>query len=176
MSRWFWLLATLTSGVLITVTVMLAAPAEEAFADRTVRFGLRGAQIDPPGGAGGSTRDRIEPGVIIINSGTTLDFRNIGAPHRVAIYDKNLMKDGVAPTTFLDINATAGAGNFLDDPAGRLALGASGADLSHRFINTTGALEQYLVICAFRPHFQHYGMAAYVLVRPQGAGDRDDDD
>jgi hypothetical protein len=155
------------------MTIMLASP-EESSADRTIRFGLRGAQIDPPGGAGGATRDRIEPPVIITNSGSTLDFRNFGAPHRVAIYDKNLMKNSTgAPTTFLDVTATAGTGTFLDDPVGRLALGAPGADLSYQFTNTTGALEQYLVICAFRPHFQNYGMAAIVLVRPNTDPDHD---
>jgi hypothetical protein len=147
---------------------LMAAQPEATSADRSVRFGLPGSRIDPPRGAGGATRDRVEPPVLIVNSGTTLDFRNIGAPHQVAVYDKNLAKNGTTPpTTFADITTTTGGPFFIDDPGGRLALGASGADLSFTFRNTTGAVEQYLVICAFKPHFVDYGMSTVVLVRPE---------
>jgi plastocyanin len=132
-----------------------------------VRFGLPGEAIDPPAAAGGSTRDRVEPPVIIIGSGDTINYVNIGPPHRVAIYDKDLAKNGTTPpTTFADINTAAGTGLFLDDPIGRLTVGDPGASISWTFTNTTGAVEQYLVICAFRPHFVDYGMSQIVLVTP----------
>jgi hypothetical protein len=133
-----------------------------------VRFGLPGDPIDPPGQAGGgATRDRVDPPVIVISSGQTINYLNEGAPHRVAIYDKNLAKNGTpAPTTLADINATAGTGTFLDDPVGRLSLGGPGESVSWTFTNTTGAMEQYVVICVFRPHFVNYAQAQVVLVRP----------
>jgi hypothetical protein len=132
-----------------------------------VQFGLAGEAIDPPRAAGGSTRDRVDPPVIIIRSGESINYVNAGAPHQVAIYDKNLAKNGTTPpTTFADIDTAAGTGTFLDDPVGRLTLGGPGVSVSTAFINTTGAVEQYLVICAFRPHFVDYGMAQIVLVTP----------
>jgi hypothetical protein len=134
----------------------------------TVRFGLPGDPIDPPGPAGGgSTRDRVDPPVIVIDSGQSINYANEGAPHRVAIYTKGLAKNGSGPTTTLaDINEAAGTGDLLDDPVGRLTLAAPGANVSWTFTNTSGAVEQYLVICAFRPHFVNYAMSQVVLVRP----------
>jgi plastocyanin len=134
---------------------------------KTARFGLPGDPIDPPAGAGGGTRDRVDPPSIIIKSGEAITYENQGAPHRVAIYDSGLTKNGTAaPTTLADIAETAGTGTFLDDPAGRLLLAAPGEDVTWTFTNTSGALEQYLVICAFRPHFADYGMSQVILVMP----------
>jgi hypothetical protein len=136
-----------------------------------VRFGLPGDPIDPPGQAGGgATRDRVDPPVIIIDSGQTINYVNAGDPHRVAIYDRGLTKNGSgATTTLADINEAAGTGMFLDDPVGRLTVGAPGASVSWTFINPTATVQQYLVICAFRPHFVNYAHAQVVLVRPDNA-------
>ncbi len=133
-----------------------------------VRFGLPGDPADPPGPAGGgATRDRVDPPVIVIKSGDTINYVNAGDPHQVAIYNKNLTKNGSGPTTTLaDINVNAGSGFLLDDPVGRLALGSAGANVTWTFTNTTGSVEQYLVICAFRPHLVDNGMAQFVLVKP----------
>jgi hypothetical protein len=135
-----------------------------------VKFGLPGDPIDPPGQqGGGATRDRVDPPVIIINSGDTINYVNDGGVHRVAVYDKNLAKNGSGPTTTLaDINEAAGTGFFLDDPVGRLALGAPAESVSWTFTNTSSAVQQYVVICAFRPHFVDNAMAQTVLVRPPG--------
>jgi hypothetical protein len=132
-----------------------------------VEFGLPGSPLDPPAGAGGATRDRVVPEVIVIESGQTVFYENEGAPHQLAIYDKNLTKNGTtAPTTLLDVNDSAGTGTLLDDPVGRLGLASPGADVYWTFTNTSGSVEQYLVICAFRPHFQNFAMAQFILVRP----------
>ncbi len=133
----------------------------------SVHFGLRGDPVDPPPPLGGATRDRVQPPVLVIRSGDTVNFLNLGQPHQVAIYDKNLTKNGTSvPTTLADINATAGTGTFLDDPVGRLALGAPGQTINFTFTNTTGEVEQYLVICAFRPHFVDSAMSTVILVTP----------
>jgi hypothetical protein len=133
-----------------------------------VKFGLAGDPIDPPGQlGGGSTRDRVDPPVIVINSGDTVNYINAGAPHRVAIYDRGLTKNGSGPTTTLsDITDSAGTGTFLDDPVGRLALGGVGTNVSWTFTNPTNTAQQYLVICAFRPHFTENGQFQFVIVRP----------
>ena len=133
-----------------------------------MKFGVTGDPNDPPSITGyGSTRDRVDPPVIVIKSGDTVNYVNSGFPHQVAVYGKGLTKNGsLAPTTFADINVAAGTGAFIDDPVGRLTQGEVGANVSWTFTNTTGAVEQYVVICTFRPHFVDYAMAQIVLVTP----------
>jgi hypothetical protein len=133
MTRKVWLVATMISAVAMGLVMMLASPTETQ-ANIAVRFGLPGNPIDPAGPAGGgATHDRVDPEVILLSSGATLDIMNQGGQHRIAIYDKNLTKNGSGPTTtYLDITDTAGSGNFLDDPVGRLFLGAPGASTSTR--------------------------------------------
>jgi plastocyanin len=172
-----WLRAIATIGAAATIfSIGLVSNSRVGRADdngegahRTVQFGLEGSEFDPAGPAGGgSTRDRNRPGALVVKSGTTVTFENFGAPHRIALYDAGLTKNGSGPTTtFADIVATAGAGTFLDDPAGRLAVEAAGADLTYEFTNTSGGVKQYLAICAFRPHFTNYGQATFILVRPE---------
>ncbi len=167
MSRKVRILVAVASLIVSVLSVMLVSPLTSQAATIRVHFGLAGDPIDPPAGAGGATRDRVQPPFLIIRSGDTVEFVNIGAPHRVAIYDKNLPKNGTnPPTTLADIDSAAGTGTFLDDPVGRLALGDTGQTIHYTFTNTTGAVEQYLVICAFRPHFVDYGMSTVVLVTP----------
>lgn len=159
----------LLSAALLSGTATTTADGGGRRAQRTVDFGLEGSEFDPAGPAGGgSTRDRNKPDALVVKSGTTVTFENFGAPHRVALYDAGLVKNGSGPTTTLaDIVPTAGVGTFLDDPAGRLALEAPGADLTYTFTNTSGTVKQYLAICAFRPHFTNYAQATFILVRPE---------
>ncbi len=59
-----------------------------------VRFGLVGDPADPPQAAGGSTRDRNEPGVVVVRRGDTVDFLNrSGGQHQVAVYGAGLNYD-----------------------------------------------------------------------------------
>jgi plastocyanin len=116
------------------------------------------------------TRDRNDPPVIYVRSGTTVEFQNIeGSPHRVAIYDQGLSKNGSNNlTTLRDITYTPGVPpSAIDDPVGRLypavgPLPANWAGASVSFTFTTPG--QYLVICAFRPHLENFGQSTFVIV------------
>ena len=128
-----------------------------------VQFASAGEPWDPGGGSGGVTEDRNHPPVISIRSGTTVEFQNFGMPHVVAVYDRGLNKNGTTNnlTTFRDIVYVPGAPpSVINDPVGRLAMGASGTSLEYTFEEPG----QYLVICAFRPHFENYGQSTYVIV------------
>lgn len=127
-----------------------------------VQFGLPGESWDPPGGAGGVTRDRNQPSLISIRSGTTVEFQSAGRPHVVAVYDHGLNKNGTTNnlTTFRDITYVSGQPGVIADVDGRLALGVQGESLDYTFTEPG----QYLVICAFRAHFEDFGQATYVVV------------
>jgi len=124
-----------------------------------VQFGLPGESWDPSGGAGGVTRDRNQPSLISIRSGTTVEFQNAGGPHRIAIYDHGI--GGL--TTFLDVTGPV-VSNVIQPNAtpGETLVGPLGAgeSTSYRF-DEPG---QYLVICAFNPHFRNFGQATFVVV------------
>ena len=134
-----------------------------------VQFGLAGEPWDPAAGGGGVTRDRNVPDLITVRSGTTVDFENIGAPHRISIYNHgiNSVVGGVLETnnrtTLVDvtgsvvtnvIQANAVAGQTLVGPL------ASGASTSYTFSEPG----QYLVICSFNPHFRNFAQATFVIV------------
>jgi plastocyanin len=129
-----------------------------------VEFGLPGEAWDPGGPQGGGvTRDRVEPNLLQIKSGTTVDF-NVLAGHRVLVYDHGL--GGV--TNFADVNATNVVTPAPPGPpviaaeAGKTLLGptASGQSVSLKFEEPG----QYLIICAVQPHFLNFGMAMFVVV------------
>jgi len=125
-----------------------------------VQFGLAGEPWDPAGPAGGGvTRDRNQPSLISIRSGTTVEFQNSGTPHRISIYDHGI---GGA-TTFLDVTGTV-VSNVIQPNAnpGETLVGPlpAGQSTSYKF-DEPG---QYLVICAFNPHFRNFGQATFVVV------------
>jgi plastocyanin len=63
-------------------------------ATHRVLFGLVGDPADPPMAAGGTTRDRNDPGAIVIKRGDTVDFINrSGGMHQVAVYAAGLNYD-----------------------------------------------------------------------------------
>ena len=124
-----------------------------------VQFGLPGESWDLLGGAGGVTRDRNQPSLISIRSGTTVEFQNAGTPHRISIYDHGI--GGL--TTFLDVTGPlAGPVIQPNTTPGETLVGplASGESTSFTFTEPG----QYLVICAFNPHFRNYGQSTYVVV------------
>jgi plastocyanin len=137
-----------------------------------VQFGLPGVQ--------GAERDRNGYSMITVNAGTPIVFWNrSGWGHQVAVYDKDLAKNGTtAGTTLADITIPAG-GTRIDDAVGRLALGPDpasvgcngpdfcapltqgGTDFTYTF-STPGT---YLVICNIRPHLVNYAQATFVVVK-----------
>ena len=124
-----------------------------------VQFGSPGESWDLPGGAGGVTRDRNQPSLISVRSATTVEFQNAGAPHRISIYDHGI--GGL--TTFLDVTGSV-VSNVIQPNAtpGETLVGplASGESTSFTFTEPG----QYLVICAFNPHFRNFGQATFVVV------------
>ena len=174
------IIATTALGLLVMVLIVsqTLSSAEAGGKGKNVKFGVKG---DLPGQS-----DSIK-GPIIIKSGQTVNFKVGGSGfHRVAIYDRNLGPDtfrGTSDleTTFNSIDVSLGGGPLIDDPTGRLALGASPLpftpderldgrlDLSFTF-DEPG---QYLVICAVRGHFVNYGMAAFVIVEEKKKGKKD---
>lgn len=124
--------AALVAGT--AVGALLVSAADEP-PTRTVMFGLVGDPADPPAGAGGATRDRNEPGAIVVKRGTTVLFNNrSGGMHQVAVYDKGLNYDqpGCGGPTTPCANVTSLAdltlpptvpswGNFIVPPDGSLA-------------------------------------------------------
>jgi plastocyanin len=137
-----------------------------------VQFGLPGENsVD---------RDRNSYTILTVNAGTPVTFWNrSGWGHQVAIYDKDLAKNGSpAGTTLADITLPT-TGVRVDDPVGRLALGPAPADfgcggpafcdrltkgetdLTYTF-KTPGT---YLVICNVLPHVQNYAQSTFVVVK-----------
>ena len=124
-----------------------------------VQFGLPGESWDPSGGAGGVTRDRVQPSLISIRSGTTVDFQNAGGPHRISIYDHGI--GGL--TTLLDV--TGPVVSRVTQPnatAGETLVGPLDPGVSASYMFTEPG--QYLVICSFDPHFRNFGQAMFVVV------------
>jgi plastocyanin len=127
----------------------------------------------------GVERDRNSQSLMKVKAGTPVVFWNrSGWGHQVAIYDKDLAKNGsAAGTTFADITVPA-AGTQINDAVGRLALGPSPADFGcagPAFCTplTKGVIDfsytfrtpgTYLVICNVLPHFVNYGHATFVVV------------
>ena len=117
------------------VGVVLVGPHDTKAASVQVRFGLVGDPADPPAGAGGSTRDRNEPGNVVIRRGDTVDFLNrSGGMHQVAVYGAGLNYDqpgcGAAAspcnnlTVLSDITVLPGPlpwGNWIAPPDGSIA-------------------------------------------------------
>lgn len=88
----------LASGLVIAAVAisagLLMRPDDGKAASIQVRFGLAGDPADPAAAAGGSTRDRNEPGAIVIKRGDTVDFLNrSGGMHQVAVYGTGLNYD-----------------------------------------------------------------------------------
>src|SRR5262249_33555445 len=85
-------------------------------------------QFGMPGSAS-VERDRNNQAIITVGAGTPVVFWNrSGWGHQVAIYDKDLAKNGSPTgTTLADITLPK-TGTRVDDPEGRLALGPSPAE------------------------------------------------
>ena len=114
-----------------------------------------------------------------ISAGTPIVFWNrSGWSHQVAIYDKDLAKNGSpVGTTLADITLPA-TGVKVNDSDGRLALGPDPADFGcgpafcspltkgvTDFIYTFRTPGTYLVICNVLPHMQNYAQSTFVLVK-----------
>jgi plastocyanin len=130
-------------------------------------------------GESGAERDRNTQGILRVAAGTPVVFWNrSGWAHQVAVYDKDLAKNGSAVgTTLLDITVPT-SGTAINDAVGRLALGPSAADfgcggpafcapLTKGVIDFTYTFKTagtYLVICNVLPHFVNYAHATFVIV------------
>ena len=134
--RKVWLFAVALLAVPLAIgAVFLGRSEVTTAAGVTVMFGLVGDPADPPAGAGGITRDRSDPGAVVIKRGGTVDFINrSGGMHQVAVYGAGLNFDqqgcGTAAspcanlTTLADIIVLPGDqgwGNFISPPDGSQA-------------------------------------------------------
>jgi plastocyanin len=136
-----------------------------------VQFGLPGDT--------GAERDRNTQSLIRVRAGTPVVFWNrSGWSHQVAVYDKDLAKNGTAAgTTMADITLPS-SGTLINDEVGRLALGPNSAEFGCSgpafcapltkgvldFTYTFKTPGTYLVICNVLPHFVNYGHASFVVV------------
>jgi plastocyanin len=147
----------ITVGALVLVmlagaTIVAALPPA---GERTVVFGRteQGTGCAPPvcfDDASFHAVDKIIPGGLAVQSGTEVNFDVTGF-HAVAIYGP-----GKTPR---DINVTAFP--FVNDPAGRIALGGLFTDFSFTFASPG----KYLVICNVAPHFEESNMWIWVNVK-----------
>jgi plastocyanin len=164
-----FVIAAVSALIGAALVLLPSASAEEGGV--YVQFGLPSNE--------GVERDRNIPSILRVKTGTPVVFWNrSGWSHQVAIYDKDLAKNGSpVGTTLLDITVPPG-GTTIDDPVGRLALGPNSESLGCAGPNfcaplTKGGLDftytftspgTYLVICNIRPHFVNYAHHSFVIV------------
>lgn len=148
------------AAVLIVPAVVAADPDSSA----TVRFGNpdAGSPFPPPAfehDSSSNARDNLIPRTSVISAGGNVTF-DVAGFHQPAVYEA-----GTAPG---DINVPpfpVPFNLFIDDPNGRLALGAPVPGPWTPPANTFDTPGRYLVLCNVTPHFAFFNMYGWVIVK-----------
>ena len=160
--KWWALIAMLVVALaaLVVPAVVVADPDSSA----TVRFGNPdvGSPYPPPifeHDSSSNARDNLIPRTSVISAGGNVTF-DVAGFHQPAIYE--------AGTTPSDINVPpfpVPFNLFINDPDGRLALGAPAEGPWTPPAGTFDTPGRYLVLCNVTPHFAFFNMYGWVIVK-----------
>lgn len=160
--KWWALIAMLVVAMaaLVVPAVVVADPDSTA----TVRFGNPdvGSPYPPPTfehDSSSNARDNLTPRTSVISAGGNVTF-DVAGFHQPAIYE--------AGTTPSDINVPpfpVPFNLFINDPDGRIALGAPVEGPWTPPAGTFDTPGRYLVLCNVTPHFAFFNMYGWVIVK-----------
>lgn len=160
--KWWALIAMLVVAMaaLVVPAVVVADPDSTA----TVRFGNPdvGSPYPPPifeHDSSSNARDNLIPRTSVISAGGNVTF-DVAGFHQPAIYE--------AGTTPSDINVPpfpVPFNLFINDPDGRLAIGAPVEGPWTPPPGTFDTPGRYLVLCNVTPHFAFFNMYGWVIVK-----------
>jgi hypothetical protein len=160
--RWAFGALLVVVVVGLVVPAMVAAGPDEG---ATVQFGNpdAGSPYPPPAFEGhdssSNARDNLIPRTSVISAGGNVTFNVVGF-HQPAVYEAGTTPDDIDVPPFpVPFNL------FINDPDGRLALGAPVPGPWTPPAGTFDEPGRYLILCNVTPHFALFNQYGWVIVK-----------